>query len=111
MKRLQYAALTMILGLTLIGSSPPAWSQDPIEFSDVVIFATHSAYLGSNHNVIADSQGNWVSMLHTGHGGAPGIFIDGVRATSFLGGQSWAEVISLGMNWELAFITPSSRAS
>ena len=40
-----------------------------------------SANLGSNHNVIADSQGNWVSMLHTGHGGAPGIFIDGVRAT------------------------------
>ena len=40
-----------------------------------------SADLGSNHNVIADSQGNWVSMLHTGHGGAPGIFIDGVRAT------------------------------
>ena len=40
-----------------------------------------SADLGSNHNVIVDSQGNWVSMLHTGHGGAPGIFIDGVRAT------------------------------
>ena len=40
-----------------------------------------NAYLGSNHNVTADSHGNWVSMLHTGHGGAPGIFIDGVRAT------------------------------
>ena len=40
-----------------------------------------SADLGSNHNVIVDSDGNWVSMLHTGHGGAPGIFIDGVRAT------------------------------
>lgn len=37
--------------------------------------------LGSNHNVIADGEGNWFSMLHTGHGGAPGIFIDGVRAT------------------------------
>jgi len=39
------------------------------------------AYLGSNHNVIVDEEGNWISMLHTGHGGAPGIFIDGVRAT------------------------------
>jgi gamma-glutamyltranspeptidase/glutathione hydrolase len=39
------------------------------------------AYLGSNHNVIVDDKGNWISMLHTGHGGAPGIFIDGVRAT------------------------------
>ena len=36
---------------------------------------------GSDHIVVADSQGNWVSMLHTIHGGAPGIFIDGVRAT------------------------------
>ena len=40
-----------------------------------------TADLGSNHNVIVDGHGNWVSMLHTGHGGAPGIFIDGVRAT------------------------------
>jgi gamma-glutamyltranspeptidase/glutathione hydrolase len=37
--------------------------------------------VGSNHIVVADDQGNWVSMLHTIHGGAPGIFIDGVRAT------------------------------
>lgn len=37
--------------------------------------------VGSNHIVVADEQGNWVSMLHTIHGGAPGIFIDGVRAT------------------------------
>jgi gamma-glutamyltranspeptidase/glutathione hydrolase len=36
--------------------------------------------LGSNHNVIVDGEGNWISLLHTGHGGAPGIFIDGVRA-------------------------------
>lgn len=36
--------------------------------------------LGSNHNVIVDAQGNWISLLHTVHGGAPGIFIDGVRA-------------------------------
>ncbi len=35
----------------------------------------------SNHNVIVDPDGNWISGLHTGHGGAPGIFIDGVAAT------------------------------
>ena len=39
-----------------------------------------TANLGSNHNVIVDAQGNWISLLHTLHGGAPGIFIDGVRA-------------------------------
>lgn len=37
--------------------------------------------LGSDHIVIADDQGNWVSLLHTVHGGAPGVFVDGVRAT------------------------------
>jgi gamma-glutamyltranspeptidase/glutathione hydrolase len=37
--------------------------------------------LGSNHNVIVDAQGNWITFLHTGHGGTPGVFIDGVRAT------------------------------
>ena len=36
---------------------------------------------GSDHIVIADAQGNWISMLHTIHGGAPGVFIDGVRAS------------------------------
>lgn len=39
------------------------------------------AGLGSNHNVIVDRQGNWISFLHTGHGGMAGVFIDGVRAT------------------------------
>ena len=43
--------------------------------------------LGSDHIVVADRHGNWVSLLHTIHGGAPGVFIDGVRATgSELGG-------------------------
>lgn len=37
--------------------------------------------MGSNHNVIVDADGNWFSWLHTGHGGAPGVFIDGVAAT------------------------------
>ncbi len=39
------------------------------------------ADMGSNHNVIVDGQGNWMSMLHTGHGGMPGVFIDGVKST------------------------------
>jgi gamma-glutamyltranspeptidase/glutathione hydrolase len=34
----------------------------------------------SDHNVIVDASGNWISGLHTMHGGAPGLFIDGVRA-------------------------------
>lgn len=42
--------------------------------------ASEHAAAGSNHNVIVDAEGNWFSVLHTGHGGAPGIFIDGVRA-------------------------------
>lgn len=37
--------------------------------------------LGSDHNVIVDAEGNWFSVLHTGHGGAPGVLVDGVRAT------------------------------
>jgi gamma-glutamyltranspeptidase/glutathione hydrolase len=37
--------------------------------------------LGSNHDVIVDGDGNWITSLHTGHGGAAGVFIDGVRAT------------------------------
>lgn len=36
---------------------------------------------GSNASVIVDAEGNWITYLHTGHGGAPGVFIDGVRAT------------------------------
>ena len=43
--------------------------------------ASATMTLGSNHNVIVDAEGNWITSLHTGHGGAPGIFIDGVRAT------------------------------
>jgi gamma-glutamyltranspeptidase/glutathione hydrolase len=44
--------------------------------------------LGSDHIVVADRHGNWVSLLHTIHGGAPGVFVDGVRATgSELGGR------------------------
>jgi len=36
---------------------------------------------GSNATVIVDTEGNWITYIHTGHGGAPGVFIDGVRAT------------------------------
>ena len=43
--------------------------------------AEEAMTLGSDHNVIVDEQGNWFSVLHTGHGGAPGVMVDGVRAT------------------------------
>lgn len=49
------------------------------------VSAAREEELGSNHNVIVDAQGNWISMLHTGHGGMPGLFIDGVRATGSAG--------------------------
>jgi gamma-glutamyltranspeptidase / glutathione hydrolase len=39
----------------------------------------------SNHNVIVDANGNWFSVLHTGHGGAPGIWMDGQRTTGSSG--------------------------
>jgi gamma-glutamyltranspeptidase/glutathione hydrolase len=39
-----------------------------------------SAIRSSDHITIADAEGNWVSFLHSGHGGAPGTFIDGVAA-------------------------------
>jgi gamma-glutamyltranspeptidase / glutathione hydrolase len=42
--------------------------------------ASDRSAVGSNHNVIVDAEGNWFTVLHTGHGGAPGIFIDGVGA-------------------------------
>ena len=56
-------------------AEPPSLSFSPS------LQGEDSAYLGSNHNVIVDGEGNWISLLHTGHGGAPGVFIDGVRAT------------------------------
>jgi len=34
----------------------------------------------SDHNIIVDEQGNWISSLHSGHGGTPGYFFDGVEA-------------------------------
>lgn len=63
------------------GDSVAALSQPAAPLFARAEGGADSADLGSNHNVIVDAQGNWVSMLHTGHGGAPGIFIDGVRAT------------------------------
>ena len=53
----------------------PKTAAEPVPGASVV------TTVGSNHIVVADAQGNWVSLLHTIHGGAPGIFIDGVRAT------------------------------
>jgi gamma-glutamyltranspeptidase/glutathione hydrolase len=59
-------------GVSLGPSAEPATAEEP---------AAAPPDLGSNHNVIADGEGNWITFLHTGHGGTPGVFIDGVRAT------------------------------
>ncbi|MCL4845394.1 MAG: gamma-glutamyltransferase [Acidobacteria bacterium] len=47
----------------------------------------------SNHNVIVDAEGNWISYLHTMHGGAPDMFIDGVRV---IGSGRWAQTTGPG---------------
>jgi len=64
--------------------TPPKKTASFLEQPPIPLFSSmkgeDEAYLGSNHNVIVDDRGNWISMLHTGHGGAPGIFIDGVKA-------------------------------
>ncbi len=79
----QYVRHTMVKsGVDL---SSPEELEEPEEQSSLSLFprfpGDESAYLGSNHNVIVDAEGNWISLLHTVHGGAPGVFIDGVRAT------------------------------
>jgi gamma-glutamyltranspeptidase/glutathione hydrolase len=66
--------------LSSIGEIEESKDQSALTFSSG-IQGEDSPYLGSNHNVIVDAEGNWISLLHTGHGGAPGVFIDGVRAT------------------------------
>jgi gamma-glutamyltranspeptidase/glutathione hydrolase len=79
----EYVKNTMLL--PNVNLKPAAETTASLEASSGPLFKTTEgqdhAYLGSNHNVIVDEKGNWISMLHTGHGGAPGIFIDGVRAT------------------------------
>ena len=47
----------------------------------------------SNHNVIVDGDGNWITYLHTGHGGMPGVFIDGIKAT---GSSRWSQTSGAG---------------
>lgn len=47
----------------------------------------------SNHNTIVDAEGNWISYLHTGHGGMPGVFVDGIKAT---GSGRWAHTTGSG---------------
>jgi gamma-glutamyltranspeptidase/glutathione hydrolase len=47
----------------------------------------------SNHNTIVDAQGNWISYLHTGHGGAPGVFVDGIKST---GSGRWSHTTGPG---------------
>jgi len=75
------------MGAEFVRETMPRVSLTPKKeagkLEDQKVFSAASFFqkeLGSDHIAIADSQGNWISLLHTIHGGAPGIFIDGVRA-------------------------------
>jgi gamma-glutamyltranspeptidase/glutathione hydrolase len=63
-----------------VNLAPKNQNAEPTDGSEAGALAD-AKELGSDHIVVVDGKGNWLSMLHTIHGGAPGIFIDGVRAT------------------------------
>lgn len=50
------------------------------ERSESVALSFGNQSVDSNHNTMVDQEGNWISSLHTGHGGTPGVFIDGIEA-------------------------------
>ncbi|MBN1222380.1 MAG: gamma-glutamyltransferase [Candidatus Aminicenantes bacterium] len=73
---------TMIQPGVILGK-PDDSQESAARFEGSVLYQSNTgvpASMGSNHNVIVDPKGNWITLLHTLHGGAPGIFIDGVRA-------------------------------
>jgi gamma-glutamyltranspeptidase/glutathione hydrolase len=77
----QYVLNTMPAANLAPAAEPTAALEAPAPLFASGPGGQDNEYLGSNHNVIVDAQGNWISMLHTGHGGASGVHIDGVRAT------------------------------
>ena len=88
------------MGATFVRTSMPKANLSPIQETnrdvtpDVAQIDSTNNYLDdSNHNVIADSEGNWITYLHTGHGGMPGVFIDGIKAT---GSGRWAHTSGPG---------------
>jgi gamma-glutamyltranspeptidase/glutathione hydrolase len=77
------------MGAEFVRTSMPKAGLAPARATDEVASLRESGRFGkvdpygddSNHNVIVDAEGNWITYLHTGHGGMPGVFIDGVRST------------------------------
>jgi gamma-glutamyltranspeptidase/glutathione hydrolase len=55
-------------------------SEKEEEELDTVSLSFGVQTVDSNHNSMVDAEGNWISSLHTRHGGTPGVFIDGVEA-------------------------------
>ena len=96
-----YVKNTMVL--PNVNLKPAVETTASIGSCSVPFFATADgqdhAYLGSNHNVIVDEKGSWISMLHTGHGGAPGIFIDGVRVRALPSQERTPDELIIGIPW------------
>lgn len=67
------------MGAQFVRQTMPKVDVGPAKKTDTA--SADDVHTGSDHIVIADAQGNWISMLHTIHGGAPGVFVDGVRAS------------------------------
>jgi len=70
-----------LMPLPGVDLSPP---KDESEIEKQAEDVPSPAVRSSDHISITDAEGNWVSFLHSGHGGAPGTFIDGVA----VGGSS-----------------------
>lgn len=67
----QFVRSTMVqpgVDFTLPKKIPVLSQQPPANLFSSVLEGDNFA-LGSNHNVIFDAQGNWISLLHTIHGG------------------------------------------
>jgi gamma-glutamyltranspeptidase/glutathione hydrolase len=78
----EYVRQTMPMpGVDLSRQEAPTTARRDLPDRKVHSTTTEDAYLASNHNVIVDAQGNWITLLSTSHAGAPGIFIDGASAT------------------------------
>lgn len=67
------------MGAQFVRQTMPKVDLAPVKTTDTA--PQDDVQTGSDHIVIADAHGNWISMLHTIHGGAPGVFVDGVRAS------------------------------
>jgi len=80
----EFVRKTMPLpGVKLAASGTLDVSSQHLQAHDFISHITQEEMESCNSNatVIVDEEGSWITLLHTGHGGTPGVFIDGVRAT------------------------------